>query len=164
MRLEIETIYLFTHSGHWMRNTVGVHGNFSPKMPPHTLWPDVYLTPMHLGQVLISYLHLVGLRVDSCSSVLIYLIAIRIFGFRWRNTNSGSRARIRLTGLNSPFAYGMEMNAWQSLYGTDCNYLKLMAPIKSYRCHLFVPWILLDIMSNRVSRFSAASQIFFLMS
>ena len=74
VRLELEVIYIFTHSGHCMRNNVGVHGNLSPKTTSPTLWPDTSLTPMYSGHTLISSLQVVGLRLDSSSSVFISLI------------------------------------------------------------------------------------------
>ena len=159
VRLDLDVVYLFTHSDHCMRNTVGVHSKFSPNMTPPTPWPDASFTPIFPGQPLISSLYLVGLRVDSHSSVFISLIAIGSFRFRWRNTNSGSRASIWLTGLNSPFACGIEMKAWQSFEVTDWIYLKLMAPRPSCRFPLFAPQIHLDSMINRASRFLAANQI-----
>ena len=94
MRLEFEIISLFTHFGHCMQNTVGVHGKILPKTTPPITWPDTYFIPMQSAHPLISYLHLVGLRVGSRSSVFVSLIALRSFGFWWRNTNSSSRASI----------------------------------------------------------------------
>ena len=115
------------------------------------------------SQPLIISLQLVGLGVDSCSSVFESLIAINSFGFWWRNTYSGSRARIWFTVLNSPFECGMEINAWRSFEVTDLNSLKLMVPMPSCCCPLFAPLIHLDIMINRVSPFLASNQIVFLM-
>ena len=92
-----------------MRNTVGVHGTFLSKTTPTILYPDTSFTPMQVVEPLISSLHLVGLRLDLSSNVFISLITIRILGFCWSNTNSGSIERIQFTRLNSPFACGMEM-------------------------------------------------------
>ena len=46
VQLELETISLFTHSSHYMRNTVGVHGNFLSKTALPIPWPDTSFTPL----------------------------------------------------------------------------------------------------------------------